>query len=73
MLTTKAFHKIIEGIGIKLYIPNGRIKFRSIARETEETPPFGCVIFKLQSRNDVKFFDIVVPGQRSILNETDIK
>ena len=73
MLTTKAFHEIIDGLGIKLYIPNGRIKFRSIGRETEEAPPFGCVIFKLQSRNDVKFFDIIIPGQHSILNETDVK
>ena len=73
ILTTKAFHKIIEGIGIKLYIPNGRIKFSSIGRETEETPAFGCVIMKLQSQNEIKFFNIVVPGQHSILNETDIK
>ena len=72
MLTAKKFHEIIEGIGIKLYIPNGRIKFRGIYQEREETPPFGCVIFKLQSQNEIKFFNIVVPGQHSILNETDL-
>jgi len=73
MLTTKAFHETIEGFGIKLYIPNGRIKFRNIAQDTEEAPPFGCVIFKIQSQNEIRFFNIVVPGQYSILNETDVK
>jgi len=72
ILTAKKFHEIIEEIGIKLYIPNGRIKFRGIYQEKEETPPFGCVIFKLQSQNEIKFFNIVVPGQHSILNETDV-
>ena len=71
-LTAKKFHQIINGLGIKLYIPNGRIKFRGIYQEREETPPFGCVIFKLQSQNEIKFFNIVVPGQHSILNETDL-
>ena len=36
------------------------------------TPPFGCVIFKLQSQNEIKFFNIVILGQHSILNETDL-
>lgn len=71
-LTAKKFHQIINGLGIKLYIPNGRIKFRGIYQEREETPPFGCVIMKLQSQNEIKFFNIVVPGQYSILNETDL-
>ena len=72
ILTTKKFHETIEGIGIKLYIPNGRIKFRRIHQENEETPAFGCIIMKLQSQNEIKFFDIVVPEQHSILNETDL-
>ena len=73
ILTTRKFHKIIEGLGIKLYIPNGRIKFRRIYQETEETPAFGCVIFKIQLQNEIELFDIIIPGQHSILNETDVK
>lgn len=72
ILTAKKFHELIEGIGVKLYIPNGRIKFRGIYQEREETPPFGCVIFKLQSQNEIEFFDIIIPGSHYILNETDL-
>ena len=72
MLTTRKFHQIIEGFGIKLYIPNGRIRFRRIFQEEEETPPFGCVIFRIQSQNEIEFFNIIVPGGHYILNETDV-
>ena len=71
ILTTKKFHEIVEDVGIKLYIPNGRIKFRRIHQEEEETPAFGCVIMKLQSQNEIKFFNIITPGGLYILNETD--
>ena len=78
-LTTKRFHRIIEGFGIKLYIPNGRIKFSSIAHETEEAPAFGCVIFKIQHTNEIEFFNITSPTDTGtgtttapfILNEMD--
>lgn len=72
ILTKKKFHTIVENIGVKLYIPNGRIKFRMICKDEEETPSFNSIIFKLQSQNEIKFFNIVVPGQHSILNETDL-
>ena len=72
ILTAKKFHELIEGIGIKLYIPNGRIRFRRIYQEKEEIPAFGCVIFKLQKENEIKMFHIIIPGGHYILNETDV-
>lgn len=71
ILTTKKFHKIIKDVGIKLYVPNGRINFRRIHQAEEETPAFGCIIMKLQSQNEIKFFNIITPGGNYILNETD--
>ena len=71
ILTKKKFHTIKENIGVKLYIPNGRIKFRMIYEDEEETPSFNSIIFKLQSEDAVRFFDIITPGSHYILNETD--
>ena len=72
ILTKKKFHQIMEGQKIKLYIPNGRINFLQIHQEKEITPDFDSIIFKLHPQNEIKFFDIIIPGQHSILNENDI-
>lgn len=56
--STKEFHKITENVGTKLYIPNSRIKFMKLYTETEETPTFSCVIFRIQATNELAFFDI---------------
>ena len=58
ILTTKEFHKITGNVGTKLYIPNSRIKFMKLYTETEETPTFSCVIFRIQATNELAFFDI---------------
>lgn len=56
--TYKEFHKITENVGTKLYIPNSRMKFMKLYTETEETPTFSCVIFRIQATNELAFFDI---------------
>ena len=72
ILTKKKFHETIADVGVKLYIPNGRIKFRRLHQEEEEPPSFNSIIFKFQSENAVRFFDIITPGGHYILNETDV-
>lgn len=72
ILTKKKFHQIMDGQKIKLYIPNGRINFLRIHQEKEITPDFDSIIFKLYPQNEIKFFSIIIPGQHSILNETDV-
>ncbi len=57
-LTAKKFHQIINGLGIKLYIPNGRISFINSYHATEQQPAFGCIILKIQSTNELCFFDL---------------
>lgn len=57
-LTTKKFHHIIDGLGVKLYIPNGRICFFNSYHNTEEQPAFGCVILKIQTKNELEFFNL---------------
>lgn len=57
-LTTKRFYNAINGIGVKIFIPSGRIKFESGVGLNERSPAFGSVIVKLQDKNEVCFFDL---------------
>lgn len=55
-LTTSRFHQAIEqcGIGVKIFIPNGRIKFISTDKGKGKSPAFGCVIVKPSIGNEVE-------------------
>ena len=57
-LTTARFYTSREQCGIKLYIPNGRIKFQSGVGLKEQTPAFGSVIIKIQDKNELEFIDL---------------
>ena len=71
ILTRKRFHKITKEVGVKVYIPSGRIKFLRIYQDKEITPDFDSVILKFQKEDEIKFFDIVTHGGTYVLNETD--
>ena len=44
-MTTKRFHKIIDGVHIHVYLPDGRIKFESGLGKNSSSPAFGsCVM-----------------------------
>lgn len=57
-LTTARFYTSREQCGVKLYIPNGRIKFQSGVGAKEQTPAFGSVIIKIQDKNELEFIDL---------------
>ena len=59
-LTTKAFHEQINKMrgGVKLFLPNGRIKFESGLGKTSKSPAFGSIVFKIQDSNELHFFDL---------------
>ena len=57
-LTTKKFHNIIKDLGIKLYIPNGRINFINPSIKENTSPAFGCIIIKIQLLNEIEFFKL---------------
>lgn len=56
-LTTKRFHDCIEGLGCKLFIPNGRINFQSGLGKKGKSPAFGSVIVKIQDDWEVVLID----------------
>lgn len=58
-LTTKRFNEQIKvGVGVKLFLPNGRIKFESGMGKESRSPAFGSVVFKLQSKNEIEFIEL---------------
>ena len=58
-ITTKRFNEQIKmGGGIKLFLPNGRIKFESGLGKDARNPAFGSVVFKLQDKNEIEFIEI---------------
>jgi len=59
-LTTKRFCDCLRGggVGIKLFVPNGRVKFESGVGLNERSPAFGSVILKIQDYNELEFIDI---------------
>jgi hypothetical protein len=58
-LTTKRFHNITKGVGIKIYLPSGRIKFETDTGVTAKQPAFGCVILKLQEKDEISKLPII--------------
>ena len=56
-LTTKRFHDCVEGLGGKLYIPNGRINFQSGLGKKGKSPAFGSVVMKIQDKWEVELID----------------
>ena len=57
-LTTKRFHKITEGYGGKIWLPNGRIKFESGLNKESKSPAFGSIIMKLQDVWEIEKIEI---------------
>ena len=58
-LTTKGFHEQIKKVGgVKLFIPNGRIKFQSGLGKDSKSPAFGSVIFKIQLFNELEYLTL---------------
>lgn len=58
-LTTKRFNEQIKvGGGVKLFLPNGRIKFESGLGKESKSPAFGSVVFKLQRENEIEFIEL---------------
>lgn len=56
-LTTKRFHDCVEGLGGKLFIPNGRINFQSGLGKKGKSPAFGSVVMKIQDNWEVVLVD----------------
>lgn len=54
-LTTKRFHNSLlkYGLGCKLYVPSGRIKFQSGVGLNEKSPAFGSVIISPSKQNEL--------------------
>lgn len=52
-ITTKRFHDCVEGLGGKLYIPNGRINFQSGLGKKGKSPAFGSVVMKIQDNWEI--------------------
>lgn len=52
-LTTKRFHDCVQGLGGKIYIPNGRINFQSGLGKKGKSPAFGSVVMKIQDTWEV--------------------
>ena len=59
-ITTKTFSQQTKArkVGVKLFVPNGRIKFESGLGKELRTPAFGTVVFKLQDKNEIEFIEI---------------
>ena len=57
-LTTSRFYQCSEGLGGKLYLPSGRIKFESGLGKHSSTPAFGSVVLKIQDKWELELFDI---------------
>lgn len=56
-LTTKRLSDISNGMGGKIFIPNGRINFQSGVGKKGKSPAFGSVIMKIQDKWEVEFID----------------
>lgn len=58
-LTTKRFHEQIKKVGgMKLFLPNGRIKFESGLLKSSKSPAFGSVVFKLQKESEIVYLEL---------------
>lgn len=56
-LTTKRFHDCMDGLGGKIFIPNGRINFESGLGKKGKSPAFGSVVMKIQDRWEIELID----------------
>lgn len=56
-ITTKRFHDCMNGLGGKIYIPNGRINFQSGLGKKGKSPAFGSVVMKIQDNWEVELID----------------
>lgn len=66
-LTTMRFFASRQNVGIKLFVPKGRIKFQSGVGLKEQTPAFGSVIIKFQDKNELEFIDLEQEQRQQIL------
>lgn len=59
-LTTKRFHDALikRGLQVKIYIPSGRIKFKSGVGSNEKSPAFGSVIISPSDCMGLKLIEI---------------
>lgn len=58
-ITTKRFRKVAKEVGVKIYFPNGRIKFISGVGLPEKSPAFGSVVIKIQEKNEIEFLELL--------------
>lgn len=56
-LTTKRFHNIVNNLGGKLFIPNGRINFESGLGKKGKSPAFGSIVMKIQDEWEIELID----------------
>lgn len=59
-LTTKRFHEALNkhGLQVKIYVPSGRIKFKSGIGSNEKSPAFGSVIVSPSDCMGLKLIEI---------------
>lgn len=43
---------------MKLFLPNGRIKFESGLGKSSKSPAFGSVVFKLQKESEIVYLEL---------------
>ena len=53
-LTTRRLHDCLRDIKIKIFLPVGRIKFKSGIGANEKSPAFGSVVLKLQDEYELE-------------------
>ena len=56
-LTTNNFMKATQGVGGKIFIPNGRINFQSGLGKKGKSPAFGSVVMLVQDKWEIEFID----------------
>lgn len=60
-LTTRRLHDCLQkwgGVKIKIFLPAGRIKFKSGIGANEKSPAFGSVVLKLQDEYELEIIRI---------------
>lgn len=58
-LTTNGFQSLLgNNVGVKVFLPNGRIRFSSGVGLNERSPAFGSVIVRIQDKNELELLNI---------------
>lgn len=57
-LTTRKFYEASQGIGGRIYIPNGRISFETAPGAKTRPSAFGSVVIKIQKGWEVEQIDL---------------